>query len=152
MAFRAVGSSTDCSHQHREVGSDSSYGCFFSRLSFRSGVEAGGFASVDVTCGPRRFDGVTIHREAQRASSEGDRVRFSAPDRKRHIAHRELATIERIDAGDNVRLRLHSGRVATEVVSFSRRTERAYFIAKTEADYFCGCDSAFWFADSGANP
>jgi ATP-dependent exoDNAse (exonuclease V) alpha subunit len=54
--------------------------------------------------------GVTLYRETQRAFSEGDRVQFTAPDRERHIANRELATVEKMDAKDNVQLRLDSGR------------------------------------------
>jgi hypothetical protein len=37
-------------------------------------------------------------------------VQFTAPDRERHIANRELAIIEKIDANGNMKLRLDSGR------------------------------------------
>jgi conjugative relaxase-like TrwC/TraI family protein len=63
-----------------------------------------------VTYDPRRLHGVTLYRETQRAFSEGDRVQFTAPDQERHIANRELATVEKIDANGDVRLRLDSGR------------------------------------------
>ena len=42
--------------------------------------------------------------------SEGDRVQFTAPNRERHIANRELGTIEKIDESGNLQLRFDSGR------------------------------------------
>lgn len=63
-----------------------------------------------VTYDPRRLQGVTLYRDADRAFSRGDRVQFTAPYREQHIANRELGTIERIDAKGNIRLRLDSGR------------------------------------------
>ncbi len=68
--------------------------------------ENGELASYD----PRRLHGVTLYRETERAFSEGDRVQFTAPNRERHIANRELGTIEKIDDSGNLRLRLDSGR------------------------------------------
>lgn len=59
---------------------------------------------------PRRLHGITLYRETERAFAKGDRVQFTAPDRKRHIANRELGTIEKIDASGNVQVRLDSGR------------------------------------------
>ncbi len=63
-----------------------------------------------VSYDPRRLQGVTLYRETERAFSEGDRVQFTAPDRDRHIANRELGTIEKMDASGNLQLRLDSGR------------------------------------------
>ena len=59
---------------------------------------------------PRRLQGVTIFREAERAFAAGDRVQFTAPFRDRQVANRELGTLERIDATGHVRIRLESGR------------------------------------------
>jgi conjugative relaxase-like TrwC/TraI family protein len=63
-----------------------------------------------VTYDPRRLQGVTVYREAHRAFATGDRVQFTAPDRDRQIANRELGTIARIDRGGHVQVRLDSGR------------------------------------------
>jgi ATP-dependent exoDNAse (exonuclease V) alpha subunit len=100
----------------------------YTRGSKMHGIEAGEYARVErvnekenlltvrrengeqVTYDPRRLHGVTLYRETQRAFSEGDRVQFTAPDRERHIANRELGTVEKIDATVNVQLRLDSGR------------------------------------------
>jgi ATP-dependent exoDNAse (exonuclease V) alpha subunit len=92
------------------------------------GVRAGEYARIDhvdasanrvtvarptgerVTYDPRRLQGVTLFREAERAFARGDRVQFTAPFRERHVANRELGTIEVIDGGSNLRVRLDSGR------------------------------------------
>src|SRR5690348_11442639 len=42
--------------------------------------------------------------------SEGDRVQFTAPYADKHIANRELGTVERVDSQGNLKLRLDSGR------------------------------------------
>jgi conjugative relaxase-like TrwC/TraI family protein len=90
-----------------------------------------------VTYDPRRLHGVTVYRETDRAFAVGDRIQFTAPDPDRHIANRELGTVERIekvaridrtanartrgrtqaispaDGASQVRLRLDSGRSIT---------------------------------------
>jgi len=96
--------------------------------SKKYGIEAGEYARVErvnakenlVTVGkqngeyvsydPRRLQGVTLSQETERAFSQGDRVQFTAPNRGQHIANRELGTIEKIDNGGNLQLRLDSGR------------------------------------------
>jgi conjugative relaxase-like TrwC/TraI family protein len=68
-----------------------------------------------VSYDPRRLQGVTVYREADRALAVGDRVQITAPDRERRIANRELGTIEEIAEGQQSRLRvrLDSGRAVT---------------------------------------
>ena len=60
---------------------------------------------------PRRLQGVTLYRDAERAFSEGDRVQFTAPNRDQRVANRELGTIGKLDESDNLRIRLDSCRV-----------------------------------------
>jgi conjugative relaxase-like TrwC/TraI family protein len=99
------------------------------------GIEAGEYARVEsidekqnlvtverpngehVSYDPRRLQGVTLYREAERAFSEGDRVQFTAPNRDQKIANREQGSVERVDAAGNFRIRLDSGRA----VSFNIR-------------------------------
>jgi conjugative relaxase-like TrwC/TraI family protein len=93
-----------------------------------AGLSAGEYARVDqvhaqdnrltvtrtdgerVTYDPRRLQGVTVYRDADRAFATGDRVQFTAPYREWHVANRELGTIQHIDAGGDLQLRLDSGR------------------------------------------
>jgi ATP-dependent exoDNAse (exonuclease V) alpha subunit len=63
-----------------------------------------------VTYDPRRLQGVTLYRETTRAFAKGDRVQFTAPDRDRHIANRDLGTVERIDKRGHLQIRLETGR------------------------------------------
>ena len=60
---------------------------------------------------PRRLQGVNVYREAERELSSGDRIQFTAPFKDKHIANRQLGTIEKIDAEGNLQIRLDSGRV-----------------------------------------
>jgi hypothetical protein len=62
-----------------------------------------------LTYDPRRLHGVSVYREADRDFSTGDRVQFTAPYREEHIANRQLGTVERIDAGGDLQIRLDSG-------------------------------------------
>jgi hypothetical protein len=63
-----------------------------------------------VTYDPRRLQGVTLYREADRAFAIGDRVQLTAPDREHHLANRELGTVEQLQPKDQLRLHLDSGR------------------------------------------
>ena len=63
-----------------------------------------------LTYDPRRLQGVTLYREAERAFSEGDRIQFTAPNRGQRVVNRELGSIEKIDESGNLRIRLDSGR------------------------------------------
>jgi conjugative relaxase-like TrwC/TraI family protein len=103
----------------------------YTRGSKAHGIEAGEYARVEhanekenlvtvkrkngeqVSYDPRRLHGVTLYRETERGFSQGDRVQFTAPNRERHIANRELGTIEKIDDRGNLQLRLDSGRTVT---------------------------------------
>jgi conjugative relaxase-like TrwC/TraI family protein len=100
----------------------------YTRGSKAHAIEAGEYARVErvnendnrvtvkrengeqVSYDPRRLHGVTLYRETKREFSQGDRVQFTAPNRERHIANRELGTIEKIDDSGNLQLRLDSGR------------------------------------------
>jgi len=100
----------------------------YTRGSKTHGLEAGEYARVEhtnekenlvtvkrengeqVSYDPRRLHGVTLYRETERGFSQGDRVQFTAPNRERHIANRELGTVEKIDDSGNLQLRLDSGR------------------------------------------
>jgi hypothetical protein len=63
-----------------------------------------------ITYDPRRVQGVTAFREAERGFAEGDRVQFTTAFHPQRIANRELGTIEQLDAAGNLRLQMDSGR------------------------------------------
>jgi ATP-dependent exoDNAse (exonuclease V) alpha subunit len=56
------------------------------------------------------LQGATLYRETERAFSKGDRVQFTAPNRKRDISNRERGTIEKIDHGGTLEVRFDSSR------------------------------------------
>jgi ATP-dependent exoDNAse (exonuclease V) alpha subunit len=62
------------------------------------------------TYDPRRLSGVSIHREAEREFSKGDRVQFTAPSRELQVANRDLGTVEQINPNGDFRIRIDSGR------------------------------------------
>ena len=79
-----------------------------------------------VSYNPRRLHGVTLYREAERAFAKGDRVQFTAPNRERHIANRELGTIEQIDVRGHLHVRLDSGRVVTFNIKDNPHLDHGY--------------------------
>ena len=100
----------------------------YSRGSKAVGMNAGEYAMVantdakqnlltveredgqSVTYDPRRLQGVSVYREAERAFSEGDRVQFTAPSKELHLASRELGTIVRLDERGQMAVDTDSGR------------------------------------------
>ena len=118
----------------------------YSRGSRAHGIEAGEYARVGsvhqkenritvkrengerVSYDPRRLHGVMLYREVELAFSERDRVQFTAPDRERHIANRELGTIEKIDASGNVQVRLDSGRAVAFNVRENSHLDHGYAV------------------------
>ncbi len=118
----------------------------YTRGSKAYGIEAGEYArvrSVDqkenrvtveqengeqVSYDPRRLHGVTLYQETERSFAEGDRVQFTAPDRERHIANRELGTVAKIDARGNVQVRLDSGRAVAFNVKENPHLDHGYAV------------------------
>jgi conjugative relaxase-like TrwC/TraI family protein len=101
----------------------------YSRGSRVVGVNAGEYATVantdakenmltvehedgqHVTYDPRRLQGVSVYREAERDFAEGDRVQFTAPSKELHVANRELGTIVRLDERGDIAIHTDSGRL-----------------------------------------
>ena len=84
--------------------------------------------SEKLTYDPRRLQGVTVYRESERAFSQGDRVQFTAPDKERRIANRELGTIENIDERGNVEIKLDSGRDVRFNLEQNRHLDYGYAV------------------------
>src|SRR5712692_163141 len=118
----------------------------YTRGSKTPGIEVGEYARVEhanerenlvtvkrengeqVSYDPRRLHGVTLYRETERVFSQGDRVQFTAPNRERHIANRELGTIEKIDESGNLQLRLDSGRNVAFNIKENRHLDYGYAV------------------------
>ncbi len=77
---------------------------------------------------PRRLQGVTLYREAERAFSEGDRIQFTAPNRDQRVANRELGTVEKIDDAGNIRIRLDSGRATAFNIRENQHLDYGYAV------------------------
>jgi conjugative relaxase-like TrwC/TraI family protein len=67
--------------------------------------EAGTLQTYD----PRRLSGVSVHREAEREFSNGDRVQFTAPSKALKVANRDLGTVEHVNSNGDLRIRIDSG-------------------------------------------
>ena len=76
------------------------------------------FATYD----PKRLRGVSVYRELEREFATGDRIQFSAPDKRLQVANRDLAVIEKISAREEISARLDDGRM----VEFSTRDNRHF--------------------------
>src|SRR5205807_9373655 len=74
------------------------------------------------------LDGVTLYRQTERTVSEDDRVQFTAPNRERHIANRELSAIDKIDDSGNLQLRLDSGRTIAFNIKDNRHLDYGYAV------------------------
>ena len=77
---------------------------------------------------PRRLQGVTVYRESERSFSEGDRVQFTAPDKTRKVANRELGTIESMDERGNLAVKLDSGREVRINLEDNRHLDYGYAV------------------------
>ncbi|NYF81304.1 MobF family relaxase [Granulicella arctica] len=100
----------------------------YSKGSKPLGIEAGEYARVTATdretntvtvkrhgneelsYDPRRLQGVTVYRDAERTFAQGDRVQMTAPYHAEKLANRELGTVEKIDGDGNLKLKMDSGR------------------------------------------
>jgi ATP-dependent exoDNAse (exonuclease V) alpha subunit len=101
----------------------------YSRGSKVLGIEPGEYATVTHTDGkqnlltverqdgspltydPRRLQGVSVYREAQREFAEGDRMQFTAPSQELHVANRELGTISRLNSEGAIAIQTDSGKL-----------------------------------------
>jgi len=67
--------------------------------------EAGTLQTYD----PRRLSGVSVHREAERELSNGDRVQFTAPSKIYKLLIVISGTVEHVNSNGDLRIRMDSG-------------------------------------------
>ena len=64
----------------------------------------------EITYDPHRLQGVNVYKREERHFAVGDKVQFTAPFKKLAIPNRTLASIESIEPGGNLQLRLDTGK------------------------------------------
>jgi len=70
-----------------------------------------------VTYDPRRLQGVSVYRAAERQFAEGDRIQFTAPSKDLQVANRELGTVVRLSGDREITIRTDSGHLVDVDVS-----------------------------------
>jgi len=141
----------------------------YSRGSRLVGVEPGTYARVvavnevenlltiqkwngdQVSYDPKRLSGVSVYREEKREFSVGERIQFTAPDKQLGVANRELGTIERIDMGGNIALRLEDGRAIQFNASEHPHFDHGYAVTSHSSQGLTA-DRVLINVDTGANP
>ncbi|MBN9616772.1 MAG: AAA family ATPase, partial [Acidobacteriales bacterium] len=63
-----------------------------------------------VTYNPARLYGVTAYRELEREFAVGDRLSFTAPDRRLGVANRDIGTVENIGHDGQLAVRMDNGK------------------------------------------
>jgi conjugative relaxase-like TrwC/TraI family protein len=81
----------------------------------------------EVSYDPKRLQGVTVYREAEREFSEGDRVQFRAPYAPGRVANGELGTLEKIAKG-RLNVTLDSGRSVGFHIDENRHIDHGYAV------------------------
>jgi Viral (Superfamily 1) RNA helicase len=79
-----------------------------------------------VTYDPRRLQGVTVYRDAERSFAVGDRVQFTAPFRTGKIANREMASVTAMTDRQDMRVRTDSGKTVKFSVDSKAHGPRAH--------------------------
>jgi conjugative relaxase-like TrwC/TraI family protein len=85
-------------------------------------------SGATLTYDPKRLHGVTLYRETARAFAVGDRVQFTAPDRARGVANRELGTIRAVQSSGQLELAMDSGRGITLPPGTPRHLDYGYAV------------------------
>ena len=77
-----------------------------------------------VTYDPSRLRGISAYREIEQEFTVGDRIQFTAPNRELHVANRDLGTLQQIDAGGRMIVRMDNDKEKT--VAFDPREMRHF--------------------------
>ncbi len=76
---------------------------------------------------PKRLQGVTVYREAEREFSAGDRLQFRAPYHAQKVTNGELGTLEKIERG-TLTVALDSGRSINFPIDKNRHIDHGYAV------------------------
>jgi conjugative relaxase-like TrwC/TraI family protein len=76
---------------------------------------------------PKRLQGVSVYREAERELSAGDRLQFRAPFHAQKVTNGELGTLEKIEKG-RLTVALDSGRSVEFPIDKNRHIDHGYAV------------------------
>jgi len=76
---------------------------------------------------PKRLQGVSVYREAEREFSAGDRLQFRAPYHAQKVTNGELGTLEKIEKG-KLTVALDSGRSVEFPIDKNRHIDHGYAV------------------------
>ncbi len=76
---------------------------------------------------PKRLQGVSVYREAEREFSAGDRLQFRAPYHAQKVTNGELGTLEKIEKG-TLTVALDSGRSVEFPIDKNRHLDHGYAV------------------------
>jgi conjugative relaxase-like TrwC/TraI family protein len=76
---------------------------------------------------PKRLQGVSVYREAEREFSAGDRLQFRAPFHAQKVTNGELGTLEKIEKG-TLTVALDSGRSVSFPIDKNRHLDHGYAV------------------------
>ncbi|MGB8510754.1 MAG: AAA family ATPase, partial [Pyrinomonadaceae bacterium] len=80
-----------------------------------------------VSYDPKRLQGVSVYREAEREFSAGDRLQFRAPYHAQKVTNGELGTLEKIEKG-KLTVALDSGRSVEFPIDKNRHIDHGYAV------------------------
>lgn len=123
----------------------------YSRGSKTIGVEAGAYAAVIgvqsasnlisveretgelLTYDPRRLSGVSVYRGVTHEFAVGDRIQFTAPDKRLGVANRDIAVIESISHDGRISARLDENRLIEFNAADQRHFDHGYAVTSHSA-------------------
>jgi ATP-dependent exoDNAse (exonuclease V) alpha subunit len=81
-----------------------------------------------VTYDPSRLRGISAYRQIERTFATGDRLQFNAPNRELAIANRDLGTVDHIDSGGLLTVRMDNGKVIAFNANEMRHFDHGYAV------------------------
>jgi conjugative relaxase-like TrwC/TraI family protein len=86
-----------------------------------------------VTYDPSRLRGISAYREIERQFAIGDRVQFTAPNRKLGIANRDLGTIKRVGPDEQLAMLMDNGAAVSFDAKEMRHFDHGYAVTSHSA-------------------
>ncbi|AXC13823.1 traI protein (DNA helicase I) [Acidisarcina polymorpha] len=81
-----------------------------------------------VTYNPARLYGVNVYRELEREFAVGDRLGFTAPSKELGVANRDLGTVQHIDKGNQLSVKMDNGKSISFDANQMRHIDHGYAV------------------------